>query len=59
MVGWGTPITHMGLFIPIDRVYKWLEEERYNFIYDPSVNEKVSLELREKEIKEKRNNDKK
>ena len=55
VTGWGsTPITHMGLFVPIDRVYKWMEEERYNFIYDPSINEKTSLELREKEIKEKR-----
>jgi len=59
VVGWGTPITHMGLFVPIDRVYKWLEEERYNFIYDLSVDEKTSLELREKEIKEKRENNKK
>ena len=54
VVGWTTPITHMGLFIPIDRVYKWMEEERYNFIYDLSVSEKEALELREKEIKEKR-----
>ena len=56
VTGWGgsVPITHMGLFVPIDRVYKWMEEERYNFIYDPSINEKTSLELREKEIKEKR-----
>jgi len=22
--GWGTPIPHMGLFIPIERIYKWL-----------------------------------
>jgi len=26
IVGWGTPITHMGLFIPISRIYDWLEE---------------------------------
>ena len=58
-LGGSIPITHMGLFIPIDRVYKWLEEERYNFIYDLSVDEKTSLELREKEIKEKRENNKK
>jgi len=56
VTGWMgmVPITHMGLFIPIDRVYKWMEEERYNFIYDLSVNEKESLEKRKKEIKEKR-----
>ena len=56
VTGWmgSVPIPHMGLFIPIDRVYKWLEEEKYNFIYDLSVDEKTALELREKEIKEKR-----
>jgi S1-C subfamily serine protease len=27
-------ITHMGYFIPIDRVYKLLEENDYQFIYD-------------------------
>jgi len=56
VTGWmgSVPIPHMGLFIPIDRVYKWLEEEKHNFIYDLSVDEKTALELREKEIKEKR-----
>ncbi len=29
-------ITHMGYFIPIDRVYKLLEENDYQFIYDDS-----------------------
>tara|TARA_B100001094_G_scaffold92536_1_gene88429 strand:- start:265 stop:1089 length:825 start_codon:yes stop_codon:yes gene_type:complete len=29
-------ITHMGYFIPIDRVYKLLEENDYQFIYDSS-----------------------
>ena len=59
--GWmgSVPIPHMGLFIPVDRVYKWMEEERYDFIFDSSVNEKEALELREKEIKEKRDNNKK
>ena len=58
--GWmgSVPIPHMGLFIPIDRVYKWLEKERYNFIYDSSVNEKTALELREKEIKKRRKDQK-
>ena len=30
-------ITHMGYFIPIDRVYKLLEDNDYQFIYDSSV----------------------
>ena len=29
-------ITHMGYFIPIDRVYKLLEDNNYQFIYDES-----------------------
>ena len=53
IVGWGTPVTHMGLFIPVSRVYEWFEEEYYDFIYDVLKNEKECLEDREKEIKEK------
>ena len=30
-------ITHMGYFIPIDRVYGLLEENDYQFIYDSSI----------------------
>ena len=30
-------ITHMGYFIPIDRVYNLLEENDYQFIYDSSI----------------------
>tara|TARA_Y100001963_G_scaffold23123_1_gene30603 strand:+ start:3466 stop:4296 length:831 start_codon:yes stop_codon:yes gene_type:complete len=30
-------ITHMGYFIPIDRVYKLLDANDYQFIYDPDV----------------------
>jgi len=33
-IGWGAPITHMGLFIPIDRIYDWLEKEHYDFLFD-------------------------
>lgn len=54
VVGWGTPITHMGLFIPIARVYKWMEEEKYDFIFDATKNEKDCLEAREVELEEKR-----
>jgi len=52
VIGWGTiPITHMGLFIPIDRIYKWLEKENYDFLFDSAKSEKKSLELREERIK--------
>ena len=42
-------ITHMGYFIPIDRIYNLLEENDYQFIYDSSV----SIEDCEKARKEK------
>jgi hypothetical protein len=31
-------ITHMGYFIPIDRVYDLLDENEYQFIYDKDYN---------------------
>lgn len=54
IAGWSTPITHMGLFIPISRVYAWFAKEHYDFIYDPAKNEKDCLDEREKEIKAKK-----
>jgi len=56
VIGWGNPITHMGFFIPIDRIYKWLEEENYNFIFDSTKTEKECLKLREERIKKSREN---
>ena len=43
-------ITHMGYFIPIDRIYTLLEENDYHFIYDKDV----SFEDCEKARKQKR-----
>ena len=35
--GWSSQaITHLGYFIPIHRIYKWLEDECFQFIYDDS-----------------------
>jgi hypothetical protein len=42
-------ITHMGYFIPIDRVYNLLEDNDYQFIYDDSK----SIEECKKARKEK------
>ena len=56
VVGWGTPITHMGLFIPIERIYSWLENEHYDFIFDLNLMEKTCLETRENEIEAKKKN---
>ena len=50
VLGWSNIVSHMGLFIPINRIYDWLERENFNFIYDDSVTEKEGLENREKEI---------
>ncbi|GAG74834.1 unnamed protein product, partial [marine sediment metagenome] len=54
VIGWGTPITHMGLFVPIERIYAWLEEEHYDFIYDETKTEKECLDLRRTEIEAKK-----
>lgn len=53
VVGWGTPITHMGLFIPMIRVYEWFEKEHYDFLFDTTKTEKACLEEREEAIKAK------
>ena len=54
VVGWATPIMHMGLFIPIDRIYDWLEKEHYDFLFDSTKTEKECLDIRKKEIEEKK-----
>ena len=48
-------ITHMGYFIPIERVYKLLKENNYHFIYD----EKVSFDDCEKKRNKTGDSDKK
>lgn len=51
VIGWGAPVTHMGLFIPLDRTYNWLEKENYDFIFDSKKNEAGSLKQREERLK--------
>jgi intein/homing endonuclease len=46
----GSPVTHMGYFIPVLRIYRWLEEYCYQFIYD----ERYTIEQCEKMREEKR-----
>ena len=53
-IGWSAVIPHMGLFIPINRVYTWLAEQHYDFIYDSSKVEAQCLDEREKEIEAKK-----
>ncbi len=42
-----TPITHMGYFIPLHRIYKWLEENCYQYICDENFTKEQCDELRE------------
>lgn len=53
VVGWGSIITHMGIFIPIDRVYDWLEKEHYDFLWTDKT-EAEGLDERKKAIEAKR-----
>jgi hypothetical protein len=39
-------ITHMGYFIPIPRIYKWLEDMCYQFIFNPEYTPEKCEELR-------------
>lgn len=41
-------ITHMGYFIPIDRVYTLLDKNGYNFIYDDKASFEKCKKLRDK-----------
>ena len=51
-------ITHMGYFIPIDRVYELLETNDYQFIYDDKVSIEDCKKARKKKQKpEKENKD--
>ena len=44
-------ITHMGYFIPIDRVYKLLEDNDYQFIYDSNISIEDCNKARKKKQK--------
>lgn len=53
VAGWGTPITHMGYFSDIERIYKWLADECYHFLFNPVFTQIQCEELREdKKIRE-------
>ena len=50
-------ITHMGYFIPIERVYKLLEENDYQFIYDESKSIEECNKSRDEKQKPKKEED--
>ncbi len=45
--GWGAAVTHLGYFSDIERIYKWLDQEYYQFLYDESYTAKQCEKLRE------------
>jgi hypothetical protein len=45
-------ITHMGYFVPISRIYDFLEKNGYQFIYDPAFTYEKCEELRKKQREE-------
>ena len=50
-------ITHMGYFIPIDRVYKLLEDNDYQFIYDSEYSIEDCEKARDKKQKPEKDED--
>ncbi len=51
-------ITHMGYFIPIDRVYGLLEDNDFQFVYDSSISIGDCEKARKAKQKPKDNKDK-
>jgi S1-C subfamily serine protease len=58
VVGWSSAITHMGLFIPANRIYDWMENEFYDFIFDPGLNMEKRLGERKAKLKADKEGDK-
>lgn len=53
--GWSDAITHLGYFSPITRVYQFLADEHFEFIYDDSFTEEECEKAREKIKKDAEN----
>jgi len=51
VIGWGVPITHLGYFSPITRIYDFMREQHFNFIFDEKFTEEKCKQTRDK-IKE-------
>ena len=50
VAGWGTPITHMGYFIPPSRVVNFLKENYFRFIYSDKYTRKDEEKKKGKEV---------
>lgn len=47
VAGWADPITHLGYFSPISRVYEFIRNEHYEFIVDSAFTEERCEKIRE------------
>ena len=47
-----TPITHMGYFIPLFRIYDWLEDNCYQYLFDDNFTKEACEKLREEKQEE-------
>lgn len=59
VIGWSGPVTHMGYFIPLPRIYEWFDEELVTFIYDGKQTPEQSRRLRKERHQEDRSRRKK
>jgi len=51
VAGWGSPITHLGYFSPIHRIYEFFNEQLFHFLHDKTHTEKQCEKEREKRQK--------
>jgi len=54
IAGWSSPVSHLGYFSPISRIYQFLNEQTFNFIHDPTHTEDGDAQEREKLKREER-----
>lgn len=53
-IGWSVDVaTHLGFFIPFSRIYKWLDEQYYTFIFSDKATYEGCQEERERMQEEK------
>lgn len=51
IIGFGVSVTnHMGWFIPLPEIYRWLDDECYQFLYDANYTEEQCDEMRKKKF---------
>lgn len=53
IAGWGSPVTHLGYFSPITRVYEFLEEQVFGFLLPGTSETEQGCEKKRKEEQER------